>query len=78
MSDIKRNERRRKHYQMLKEAGYDRTTATKLKDYDLFTVEQMCKIKHEAVRSVDDIDRKVQEEMQRVLFGKRGKKPNGC
>ena len=31
MSDIKRNERRRKHYKMLREAGYDRETATRKK-----------------------------------------------
>lgn len=71
MSDIKRNERRRKHYKMLREAGYDRETATKLKDYDLNTVEEMCRIKKEAMQNVEEIDLQVNEKMKSILKRKR-------
>ena len=71
MNDIKRNERRRKHYSLLRSAGYDRETATKLKDYDLKTVQEMCKIKREAMTSVHDIDKVVQKRMEAILTGKR-------
>ena len=71
MSDIKRNERRRKHYQMLREAGYNRETATKFKDYDLDTVTELCRIKHEAMLSVHEVDKRVQARMESVLLGKR-------
>ena len=71
MTDIKRNERRRKHYQMLKEAGYDRETATKFKDYDYDTVMELCRIKREAMLSVHEVDKRVQARMESVLLGKK-------
>lgn len=71
MSGIKRNERRRKHYKMLRDVGYDRETATKIKDYDLRTVEQMCKIKQNAMKNVNQIDEDVQKQMDLILKGKR-------
>ena len=71
MSDIKRNERRKKHYQMLRDAGYDRETATRLKDYNLKTVESMCKVMLDAKQDVNQIDQHVAEQVKTILRGKR-------
>lgn len=71
MSDIKRNARRRKHYWMLKTAGYDRETATKYKDYDFHTVSALCKIKIEAMENVNEIDKDVSTQITSILKVKR-------
>jgi len=71
MSDIKRNERRKKHYQMLRDAGYDRETATRLKDYNLKTVESVCKVMLDAKQDVNQIDQQVAEHVKTILRGKR-------
>ena len=69
MSNTKRNLRRKKHYTLLINAGYDSKMATKLKDYSTATVIELCKIKKEAQSSVDVIDQKVQTEIERLLRG---------
>ena len=71
MSDIKRNERRKKHYQMLREAGYDREHATRLKDYTLQTVEALCKVMREAKQDVNHIDQKIAHQVKAIIRGKR-------
>jgi len=70
VGDIKRNQRRKKHYHLLINAGYDSKLATKLKDYSTATVIELCRIKKTAQTSVDEIDQKVQVEIERVLGGK--------
>ena len=71
MSNIKRNERRRKHYRFLREAGYSGEVATKLKDFDLFTVLEICKIKKEAMQNVDQIDDDLKKQVDLILKEKR-------
>lgn len=66
-TDTKRNIRRRKHYHMLKLAGYDREIATKLKDHKYEVVVKLCSLKRDAMKSVDAIDGKVQSEMERIM-----------
>ena len=68
---MERNERRRTHYQKLRACGYSPKFATIHKDYDIETINELCRIKKEAKASTDPIDHIVQNRIENLLIKKR-------
>lgn len=68
-----RNERRKNKYAQLVQSGFNEKYASRFRDFTQDLIDELCKLRAEAQKQIDEIEMKVLERIQDLLY-RKGKK----